>query len=105
MTDAQKLREIAENLNGEMRCEYFMQQDIRRIADRLEKEEWISVDDRLPAPPSEDDPLTFPVLIYFSGEYGIASYNHTMKEWVDSESWIIKFVTHWQPLPQPPKTK
>ena len=54
------------------------------------KQEWVSVDDRLPEKP-------MPCLVYVE-HYGIyvSFYN---------EGFYTKYVTHWMPLPEPPKMK
>ena len=70
--------------------------------------EWISVKDRLPE--TEDD---F-VLVIVSGEprkniklqsaYELATYNTEdgwiLEKWPD---WMCAKITHWMPLPEPPK--
>lgn len=63
-----------------------------RIAvDELRKQQWISVEDRLPEP-------MYQVLIYTDdGWIGVDAldYNEEFREY--------DYVTHWQPLPEPPK--
>ena len=68
-------------------------------------EQWISVNDRLPKINPGNLALSKNVLVYgFSGYYE-AYYNHRKKQW-ESYEWneCIK-VTHWMPLPQPPKAE
>ena len=60
-------------------------------ADELHKRQWISVEDRLPEP-------MYQVLIYTDdGWIGVDAldYNEEFREY--------DYVTHWQPLPEPPK--
>jgi len=72
---------------------------------------WISVDDRLPS--NDDDVLVFPAP---NNETGVitASYNpwggQYGKKWMYCEyasnygdEYYEATVTHWQPLPEPPK--
>lgn len=77
-----------------------------KIADDLLKEhevaepQWISVDDRLP----EGNVL----VIDAYGEINVAFYDDSIEEfWLscDGTAVIIADVTHWMPLPEPPKTK
>lgn len=64
-----------------------------------EKTSWISVKDRLP----EDD-ATY--LVYGRNGYGIVfAVYYGDGEWLtcDDLTNITRFVTHWMPLPEPPK--
>ena len=62
------------------------------------KQEWISVDDRLPD--------TDEVLVYCRKGVGHAA---PKKQGLDKMDWDVFFnitgTTHWMPLPQPPKMK
>lgn len=58
--------------------------------------DWISVDDRLPE--NIKDVIAFDD----QGSMAIAYYNRG--KW-DSDPDILWMVTHWQPLPKPPKGK
>lgn len=67
--------------------------------------DWISVKDRLP----EDD-ATY--LVYGRNGYGIVfAVYYSDGEWLTWDEWntwddltnITRFVTHWMPLPEPPK--
>ena len=66
------------------------------------KQEWISVKDRLPertVPPHD-------VLVYHDLNCGMfvdrAWYSHEKKRWRSAIGMNLK-VTHWMPLPEPPK--
>ena len=62
------------------------------------KMEWISVKDRLPE--KEDDVLAYE----FRGDVSIAYISGY--EWRNLESGYVmdaSYVTHWMPLPEPPK--
>ena len=67
--------------------------------------EWISVKDKLP----EDEQLVFCSGLDFevgpSRHYGVLRYNNGEFAYVDDdgiyEEW--KYITHWMPLPKPPK--
>ena len=62
------------------------------------KQEWISVDDRLPD--------TDEVLVYYRKGVGHAA---PKKQGLDKMDWDVFFnitgTTHWMPLPEPPKMK
>lgn len=67
---------------------------------------WISVNDRLP----DDDDL---VLVSISGKYRNTTFSAALElaRCTESEGWIVEAypewtnpnITHWQPLPEPPK--
>ena len=67
---------------------------------------WISVNDRLPD--NEDC-----MLIVVNGKYGNITFDTALElaSYTKDEGWILETypewrnpdVTHWQPLPQPPK--
>lgn len=66
------------------------------------KQEWISVEDRLPD--KDGEYLTWDGLIYF-----LIWFNASLGLWNVSEggdiSSAIRDITHWMPLPEPPKMK
>ena len=75
------------------------------IANGVTVQEWISVKDRLPEPETD--------VIAFAGDYiDILSYRYDRRGnlafmYMDDSGWwherIRPSVTHWMPLPQPPK--
>lgn len=77
--------------------------------------EWISVEERLPEDVYGKDRKKISVLVCTeSGRVSTASrqrlvkFNSTKLEWVelDTFGWsMYKRVTHWMPLPEPPKMK
>ena len=61
--------------------------------------EWIRVEDRLPE--SDDSVLVF-IQNSHDEEIEIASYNPNRRRAWDID-WLNATVTHWMPLPKPPK--
>ena len=66
--------------------------------------EWISVKDRLPEDYNNYDYM----LCYFEGWDDMffqrtLEYDIEEKEWSDHEGNVYNKVTHWMPLPEPPK--
>ena len=111
----EKLVEILKQapFEGKVIDEWWQEEKIKRIADHLIRngvtvQEWISVDDRLP------DSCGFPCLLCGENSFGqirvfegFTGYMERGKrEWhsnqkdVDIDVWTI---THWMPLPEPPK--
>ena len=70
-------------------------QDLRRenAELRVRVQEWISVDDRLPEPQEEA------ICINADGDMMIGTYT----EWGWMFPCYFEELTHWMPLPQPPK--
>lgn len=68
---------------------------LREKANGVTVQEWISVKDRLPK--------NFSTVVGYEPGNGIGevNYEHEKFEWADDEK--MAFVTHWMPLPQPPK--
>lgn len=60
--------------------------------------QWISVEDRLP----EDGQR---VITFRNGIYEFQSFEKRRNGWMNDENWFwsMATVTHWMPLPQPPK--
>ena len=104
----EKLVEILKQapFEGKVLDEWWFEEKIRIIADHLISngvtvQEWISVEDRLPEP-------FVPVLVQMPGEEPFP----TVREGFISNDGIWQSamfrrepgeVTHWQPMPQPPK--
>ena len=63
---------------------------------RVKVQHWINVKDRLPE--NDDD-----VLLATSGGIGLGYYNIYFDEWTDYTNDDNNRVTHWMPLPEPPK--
>ncbi len=61
---------------------------------------WISVKDRLP----EEEPLD---VLAYNGSVCLAEYTHKLgfrDSRPDMHGWILDGITHWMPLPEPPRT-
>lgn len=64
--------------------------------------EWISVEDILPEIGDGFNLLSDDVLVYTKdGDFKTAYYDHNIDDWI----LMSGTVTHWKPLPNPPKTK
>ena len=105
----EKLVEILKQapFEGKVLDEWWWEEKIKRIADHLISngvtvQEWISVDDKLP------DYFTS-VLVWCPGNKCIyAAYRNARQEWYTFDDTIaghvvVNMVTHWMPMPQPPK--
>jgi len=81
--------------NTKVDCHHCIAEQIYNAGYR--KQEWISVEDRLPT--YKDGK----VLIYTA--YGISIAEITVSGRWKGANAIPKFITHWKPLPEPPKMK
>ena len=96
----EKLVELCEDLETLPCCATYEEQAEYLISHGVTVQEWISVDDRLPNPRkrvliySRHDFCESAFYIGGPGEWRVA-WNHEM---LDDDS-----VTHWMPLPKPPK--
>lgn len=63
--------------------------------------EWISVKDKLPE-------LRIPVLVYLKNSELQVAIMSTSNNWYISDEWnnsfLHEYITHWMPLPSPPKS-
>jgi hypothetical protein len=67
--------------------------------------EWIDVNERLPEM-DDDGVLTIAVLVHGPSEIHVAQYDTKTTTWYvtgDVSSCFDPIVTHWMPLPEPPK--
>lgn len=89
------LRQFIHQFDGRDVGDYFVEDVLEAAADLLEqdakKTSWISVKDRLPEPNER-------VLAYFPGTRDSEAVMLPSKGWA-----VNKFVSHWMPLPEPPK--
>jgi hypothetical protein len=97
----EQIEEMAKDLYGysidtKEDCEFVAK---LLISKGYRKQEWISVDDRLPE--------TRATVLYFDGEWVDACYfdSDNFMTLDTYESDIIDGVTHWMPLPEAPKMK
>jgi len=94
---AYAIEELQNNVK-DLQSEIDMDNDILRELDNA-RPRWISVEERLPEKSGH-------YLAVMNGKTGEAYYGHESHIWLDPceewENWT-RFVTHWMPLPQPPK--
>ena len=105
LIDADAFEKFLMNLPDEVLCEdccYVVVNEMRNQPTIEPKQEWISVKDRLPErtlPPHD-------VLVYHDLNCGMfvdrAWYSYDMGKWCSVLGMKLK-VTHWMPLPDPPK--
>lgn len=66
------------------------------LANGVTVQEWISVKDRLP------DVGRDVLFVCENKSYGVGAYSDTYRDFFSGQ-FPVKGVTHWMPLPQPPK--
>lgn len=102
----EKLVELLRNAKAAMKAEN-LSCDIARnmfvvdfmMANGVTVQEWISVNDRLP----EDGES---VLTYKNGNVDVQVYEKNRNGWIQGNwFWSMATVTHWMPLPEPPKRR
>ena len=116
----EKLVEILKQapFEGKVLDEWWWEEKIKRIADHLIRngvtvQDWVSVKDRLPdatgrylavkkriAPDALGGNRTDIVILRFFEDFGFKMPIH-IPDWINEE--INDEVTHWMPLPKPPK--
>ncbi len=69
---------------------------IELLQSQLEAKQWINIKtkERLPS-------FGAKVLAWDGSDIHFAVYNGN--EFLDNESWVLYGITHWMPLPEPPK--
>lgn len=104
MTDTDILIQNLRRENEVLKAELEWKQKEIELARRHEEMRWISVEDRMPEEWIDDDNNTYiDYLIYmpYFKAAGVGVYN------ADEESWLFRGievkVSHWMPLPEPPK--
>ena len=86
---------------GNLSCEGYRKQSAATDTNVGRKSEWISVEDRLPE--KSGDYITY----HDHGHCGVIYYNASIHLWnvyyfEDTQN-AIRSVTHWMPIPNPPK--
>ena len=75
-------------------------QIIKKLTEELEQEtkpKWISVDERLPE-------LRERVILFDNNGFGLVTGRRGTAEWyLEGDLDLNANITHWQPLPEPPK--
>lgn len=76
------------------------QSALREKLERSENDGWISVEERLP------EKNAFVLCFCRNSIYDVFRFDYTDRSWISKgrdERYFESFVTHWQPLPLPPK--
>ena len=63
---------------------------------------WISVEERLPGV-NDYGNNNYCLVADDFGDMYVAYYNRDEEHWLDDGNVAVLFVTHWMPLPQPPR--
>ena len=96
--------ELCEALDTLPCCDTYEEQAEYLIAHGVTVQEWISVDDRLPEPKHEFDARNWYLVALSNGvvkELAYEFHNHSVFGYGWRETAYP--VTHWMPLPEPPK--
>ena len=108
MTDREKLIELLRNgrdryflleFEAKILADHLLANGVTFVTDTSVGGTWISVEDRLPEP-------GVVVLVY--SKLGCTYFSHRLYNHVDGKPFCIEYsggweVTHWMPLPEPPK--
>ena len=99
MDEKTQIEEMASIINGSLVSEYYPEPEYIPTATELynagyRKQEWISVDERLP---------DIDELCLLSMENRITKYRWVVIGYYHTN--YDEYVTHWMPLPKPPKMK
>ena len=100
----EKLVALCEDLETLPCCDTYEGQAEYLIANGVTVQEWISVNDRLPEPKHEFDARNWYLVALSNGvvkELAYEFHNHSVFGYGWRETAYP--VTHWMPLPQPPK--
>ena len=95
----EKLVELCEYLEILPCCATYEEQAEYLISHGVTVQEWISVDDRLP------ENIANRVLVVCERSNGVFYAHYEKPFWINLETDkpFISTVTHWMPLPEPPK--
>lgn len=103
------MSEIAEKIAGALHFQHYglpdcLARDIATV-DRILSEQWISVKERLPESQTDRETSEYVIVTLKRGmNCLIAFYDFRRRKWDDGDYLDdIDGITHWQPLPQPPK--
>ena len=93
----QEAADLIENLTG--RCARYAEE----IAVLQEREKWVPVTERLPEVWRNDETSELVNYMIYSPDFGvdIGNYHENAKKWLCMA--LPCTVTHWRPLPEPPK--
>ena len=100
-----KVIEITEQIARDAHCGYpsptMYAKDLYWKGYRKQSEgEWISVDERLP------DDYQEALCLMKNGDFRVLEWSYSEWRWVDETVyWYEHDVTHWIPIPKPPKMK
>lgn len=100
----EKLVELCEDLETLPCCATYEEQAEYLIAHGVTVQEWISVEDMLPEPKHEFDARNWYLVALSNGvvkELAYEFHNHSVFGYGWRETAYP--VTHWMPMPQPPK--
>ena len=97
MTTEQAINEIVSSGYGQAQCH---EETMRMAVDALRSQQWISVNDRLPYPKDNNN------IVVLALKQGIVAKLHCVARfngscWIENGKEVT--VTHWMPLPEPPK--
>lgn len=104
---AQMCPNLAEDCCGDINCATCLSKGL--IKQGYRKQEWISVDDRLPINDYEKHwkdrnyylVYTEPSGLMYVATFGFKEYDW----WISNPDMVLSQVTHYMPLPTPPKMK